>query len=585
MIQAEAVLIATFQFFQSMFENSLENLTQEIHSYPLPGLHQKVFDNFLVPKINEMNDNLLDFFPIYKLTELLKAENGINLFRKIMEFYLAVQKTYFRPFPPLGSTLASSAIAINKWKTDDVIVPLEMFLNNLTSQLFYGNNISMHDLILASSHCCSRNSDPYFLRRRNNCSDSTYIRLPDNLDKCFANSLEPCCSLYNKVSIDEHFATFMDIMKHSSSSNFWNEREKATFFSTFAKTILQSKKMLLTDPPLEPLSRFIFCDLTSDVTNCDASCEKMIPVSTGNGLCYSFNSKPAVSIYQESEYSKAWSSTFGDKNDSDLIFPAVWGPSQPLYILVQSFDPRQLGNGNNFFLSFTNELNPFDIIQNRFEILPGYQHTYRVIPSQITTSPRFDDLSLNERGCRLKSETGEMNLFNSYSKSGCEFECAVKSSSIACNCLPWSIPRNDNHSKTCDMIGNLCFKNMFNSPQAYENCDCMNDCQAVTFSIAESAIPLKSFKDDSNISKAINDWVSTVHTHYHLLFVLEKIISTSAPNLESKFDVGKYLFQNHISIIKVEIGTKSVIKSVRDVKATFEYQLSAIGMFDLFTDI
>ena len=59
----------------------------------------------------------------------------------------------------------------------------------------------------------------------------------------------------------------------------------------------------------------------------------------------------------------------------------------------------------------------------------------------------------------------------------------------------------------------------------------------------------------------------------------------SVPNLESKFDVGKYLFQNHISIIKVEIGTKSVIKSVRDVKATFEYQLSAIGMFDLFTDI
>ena len=132
MIQAEAALIGTFQFFQSMFEKSLENLTQEIHSYPLPGVHQKVFDNFLVPKINEMNDNLLDFFPNYKLTEQLKAENGINLFRKIMEFYLAVQKTYFRPFPPLGSTLASSAIAINKWKTDDVIVPLEMFLNILS---------------------------------------------------------------------------------------------------------------------------------------------------------------------------------------------------------------------------------------------------------------------------------------------------------------------------------------------------------------------------------------------------------------------------------------------------------------------
>lgn len=43
-------------------------------------------------------------------------------------------------------------------------------------------------------------------------------------------------------------------------------------------------------------------------------------------------------------------------------------------------------------------------------------------------------------------------------------------------------------------------------------------------------------------------------------------------------NVCEFIIRNHISVIEVKIGAKSVIKSVRDVKITFENQLSAIGI-------
>lgn len=55
------------------------------------------------------------------------------------------------------------------------------------------------------------------------------------------------------------------------------------------------------------------------------------------------------------------------------------------------------------------------------------------------------------------------------------------------------------------------------------------------------------------------------------------ILNIGPPDPDSLDDICEYVVKNFVSVIRVEIGTKSVIKSVRDVKTTFETQLSAIG--------
>ena len=81
------------------------------------------------------------------------------------------------------------------------------------------------------------------------------------------------------------------------------------------------------------------------------------------------------------------------------------------------------------------------------------------------------------------------------------------------------------------------------------------------------------------LNGAIRNWISTARKHYYLYFASDSFYNADP---DSNVDITEYLFQNYFSIVKVEMGAKSVIKSVRDVKATFEYQLSAIGMFDFF---
>jgi hypothetical protein len=44
----------------------------------------------------------------------------------------------------------------------------------------------------------------------------------------------------------------------------------------------------------------------------------------------------------------------------------------------------------NFILSFTNEFNPFDVIQQNFLIQPGFHYKFNIVPSQIATTERFD---------------------------------------------------------------------------------------------------------------------------------------------------------------------------------------------------
>jgi hypothetical protein len=48
------------------------------------------------------------------------------------------------------------------------------------------------------------------------------------------------------------------------------------------------------------------------------------------------------------------------------------------------------------------------------------------VDSQTATTAAFDDLTVDDRKCVLPDENRGMKLFRRFSKSGCEYECAVE---------------------------------------------------------------------------------------------------------------------------------------------------------------
>lgn len=46
----------------------------------------------------------------------------------------------------------------------------------------------------------------------------------------------------------------------------------------------------------------------------------------------------------------------------------------------------------------------------------------------------------------------------------------------------------------------------------------------------------------------------------------------------SSMDICKYLVSHHVAIVKVEMATKSMMRSVRDKRFSFETQLASLGI-------
>ena len=102
-------------------------------------------------------------------------------------------------------------------------------------------------------------------------------------------------------------------------------------------------------------------------------------------------------------------------------------------------------------------------------------------------------LSANLKLCRLN------NYYNfDLSFSACKYECAIRKSSQKCLCTPWNIPRvSMNDPPFCDMFGNLCFYLfMYNYQKdipSNSDCNCLSDCQKITYSITDSRRPIGKY--------------------------------------------------------------------------------------------
>lgn len=102
-------------------------------------------------------------------------------------------------------------------------------------------------------------------------------------------------------------------------------------------------------------------------------------------------------------------------------------------------------------------------------------------------------MTFEERKCRLPHESENLKMFKSYSKSACEFECAVERAAKICLCKPWNIPRYaGERTLYCDMYGNDCFYWVLIKTDIFDGCECDDDCESTNFNVFQSTSPYES---------------------------------------------------------------------------------------------
>ena len=75
-----------------------------------------------------------------------------------------------------------------------------------------------------------------------------------------------------------------------------------------------------------------------------------------------------------------------------------------------------------------------------------------------------------------------LGMFKEYTQTYCEFECMLKYSAEMCRCVPWNFPPLDGIRTTCDAFSNYCFNVHMKNVSQLGNCDCLMDCNRLSFS-------------------------------------------------------------------------------------------------------
>ncbi len=138
----------------------------------------------------------------------------------------------------------------------------------------------------------------------------------------------------------------------------------------------------------------------------------------------------------------------------------------------------------------------FELVRQGITVKPGYRTRIKVIQSQVVATEALESVSIGSRNCRFSKENENMRLFQNYSLEACQFECAVKNSRAKCQCIPWDFPRTDeeyNSTGICDLFGSYCFLEAMKNVSNYvdKGCNCINDCQGISFTVFETTEELK----------------------------------------------------------------------------------------------
>ena len=162
-------------------------------------------------------------------------------------------------------------------------------------------------------------------------------------------------------------------------------------------------------------------------------------------------------------------------------------------MLINMMKPQPFSaESMSYNLGVSTKSNLIDQKRNIVQLLPGYHTVITIIPQLMGTSDQFDAMDVSSRKCKLPQETDGLNLINSYTRIGCEFECAVEKAVSLCRCMPWYYTNNFTGVPICDMFGGNCFEQIMSDETYYKQCPgrCMEDCIGMPMIVVKSFLPI-----------------------------------------------------------------------------------------------
>ena len=214
---------------------------------------------------------------------------------------------------------------------------------------------------------------------------------------------------------------------------------------------------------------------------------------------------------------------------------------------------------------------------------------------------------LAKRRCRFDDEVEDLDIFEKYSQTACEFECKIKTAYEICQCYPWNVPSIPNTERhvICDIFSNLCYKTYMIKKTTEHNCrkKCVPSCNQVEFTSTE-----QSFKRDANSicserrSLENNIAEDIMKSGYDsLLYKYMKITEwkSNRDELGEKFNdtlepyreyqiksqLCKSIVNNHISKVSVMFDRPKYMRTERNLRVTFADQLGALGKIVEFFEL
>ena len=157
-----------------------------------------------------------------------------------------------------------------------------------------------------------------------------------------------------------------------------------------------------------------------------------------------------------------------------------------------------------------------------------------------------------------------------------------------CNCIPWNIPKQKTKNfELCDNTNN-CFDRFLSSNSPAE-CNCSPDCNGTFYTVFQTRTPMaldtctkESTKWKPYPHKALCSICYKLFKNFRTRFIYDFVVNKGPdPRLVDLF-CDKFLVEN-LATVKVEMATKSITRSVRDIRFDFVGQLSSLGQYLLFS--
>ena len=313
-------------------------------------------------------------------------------------------------------------------------------------------------------------------------------------------------------------------------------------------------------------------------------CRLFNPVVTDIGICHSFNSIPSNDLLIPSYFTESFKEAFKDDMSTESILHNGTGSDEDhslsFYLLDPSF--RRFNEEYDkrpflFQLLMSTTNNYFNMNRGSRKIQPGQHYVWKVQALEDKPSEDLRSVPFSKRKCKFSDEVEDLDIFQVYSQTSCEFECQIKKAHEICNCYPWYVPPPPNASKSrhvlCDVDGNLCFDTFMSEKHFIDKCICLPTCHNIEFSHVEYVYPLdlncEPHSKEYYLAQLMVENGYNSFTHVFL----------NMSKWDDSYTIKWFCKQmvTHMAKVTIMFDKKTYIRTSTSLKVTFTDKLAAFG--------